>query len=166
MNIEEIRELAALLEGSDLNVLEVSEGESRIRLEKAAPVVTAMPAAAPVQVMPAGALPVMSAGAFPVTPAGAGSDLAQSAGAEAASENHTGKAVKCPMVGVFYSAPAPGEKPFVSVGSKVEKGDVLCIVEAMKLMNEISAETDGEITEVCVEDGAVVEFGQPLFYIR
>lgn len=165
MNIEEIRELAALLEGSDLNVLEVSEGESRIRLEKAAPV-QVMPAAAPVQVMPAGALPVMSAGTLPIMPAGAGSDLAQSAGAEAASENHTGKAVKCPMVGVFYSAPAPGEKPFVSVGSKVEKGDVLCIVEAMKLMNEISAETDGEITEVCVEDGAVVEFGQPLFYIR
>ncbi len=76
-----------------------------------------------------------------------------------------GKAVKSPMVGVFYAKPAPDEKPFVTVGSRVEKGDVLCIIEAMKLMNEITADLEGEITEVCVSDGDIVEFGQPLFYL-
>lgn len=71
-----------------------------------------------------------------------------------------------PMVGVFYSAPSPQSKPFVEVGSRVKKGDVLCIVEAMKLMNEITAELDGEIVEVCAASGDVVEYGQTLFRIQ
>lgn len=74
--------------------------------------------------------------------------------------------ITSPMVGVFYSAPAPGAEPFVKVGSKVKKGDVICIVEAMKLLNEILAEQDGEITEVCVDNETVVEFGQKLFQMR
>lgn len=77
-----------------------------------------------------------------------------------------GTPVKSPMVGVFYSAPSPTEEPFVKVGDKVKKGDVLCIVEAMKLMNEITSEYDGEIAEVCCEDGGLVEFGQTLFIIK
>lgn len=77
-----------------------------------------------------------------------------------------GKAVKSPMVGVFYSAPSPEEKPFVQAGDMVKKGDVLCIVEAMKLMNEITSEQDGEIVEVCAEDGSLVEYGQTLFIIK
>ena len=77
-----------------------------------------------------------------------------------------GHCVKAPMVGVFYAAPAPEAEAFVKVGQRVQRGDVLCIVEAMKLMNEITADADGEITEICVENGQVVEFGQPLFYIR
>lgn len=74
--------------------------------------------------------------------------------------------VKSPMVGVFYAAPSPEDEPFVKVGDSVKKGDVLCIIEAMKLMNEITAEQDGTVAEVCVEDGALVEFGQPLFILK
>lgn len=77
-----------------------------------------------------------------------------------------GHCVNAPMVGVFYAAPAPDAEPFVRVGQHVQRGDVLCIVEAMKLMNEITADADGEIAEICVENGQVVEFGQPLFRIR
>ena len=73
--------------------------------------------------------------------------------------------VTSPMVGVFYATPAPDQEPFVKVGSKVKKGDVLCIIEAMKLMNEITAEQDGEVVDICVKSGDVVEFGQPLFKI-
>lgn len=73
--------------------------------------------------------------------------------------------VKSPMVGIFYAAPDPDSKPFVSKGDKVKKGDTLCLIEAMKLMNEIVAERDGEVVEVCAENGALVEFGQVLFRI-
>lgn len=72
---------------------------------------------------------------------------------------------KSPMVGVFYAAPGPDQAPFVEVGKRVKKGDVLCIIEAMKLMNEITAEQDGEIVDICVSDGDVVEYGQTLFKI-
>lgn len=77
-----------------------------------------------------------------------------------------GTAVESPMVGVFYSAPSPDSEPYVSVGSSVNKGDVLCLIEAMKLMNEVTAEKSGVIAEVCVENGQVVEYGQPLFVIK
>lgn len=73
--------------------------------------------------------------------------------------------VKSPMVGIFYTAPSPEAEPFVKVGSKVKKGDTLCIIEAMKLMNDVVAEEDGEIVEVCAENGSLVEFGQTLFKI-
>lgn len=76
------------------------------------------------------------------------------------------KPVNSPMVGVFYAASAPDKEPYVSVGSKVKKGDVLCLIEAMKLMNEVTAEQSGEIVKICVENGQVVEFGQPLFMIK
>ncbi len=76
------------------------------------------------------------------------------------------KIVKSPMVGTFYSKSAPDAKPYVEVGSKVKKGDILCIVEAMKLMNEIESEFDGEIVEVCVKDGEMVDFGKPLFKLK
>lgn len=73
--------------------------------------------------------------------------------------------IKSPMVGIFYTAPSPDAEPFVKVGSKVKKGDTLCIIEAMKLMNDVVAEEDGEIVEICAENGALVEFGQILFKI-
>ena len=76
------------------------------------------------------------------------------------------KIVKSPMVGTFYSKSSPDAKPYVEVGSKVKKGDILCIVEAMKLMNEIESEFDGEVVEICVKDGDVVEYGKPLFKLR
>ena len=77
-----------------------------------------------------------------------------------------GTPVESPMVGVFYAAPSPDSEPYVTVGSKVSKGDVLCLIEAMKLMNEVTAEKSGEITAVCAENGQVVEYGQPLFMIK
>ncbi len=76
------------------------------------------------------------------------------------------KVVKSPMVGTFYSKSSPDAKPYVEVGSKIKKGDILCIVEAMKLMNEIESEFDGEIAEVCVKDGEMVDYGKPLFKIK
>lgn len=81
-------------------------------------------------------------------------------------EKVDGTPVKAPMVGVFYAAPSPDEEPYVKVGDKVKKGDVLCIIEAMKLMNEITAEQDGEVTRICVEDGNLVEYGQTLFVLK
>lgn len=156
MKIDEIRELMTLLENSKLNVLEISRPDGKIRLEKAG--VSGLASMAAV------AAPEAPAPAYEYeTPAAAQTTSVEAAPATAAP---VGKPVKSPMVGVFYTSPAPGEEPFVSVGSRVEKGDVLCIVEAMKLMNEITADTAGEITEVCVADGEIVEFGQPLFYVK
>jgi len=77
-----------------------------------------------------------------------------------------GTPVTSPMVGVFYAAPAPDQEPYVTVGARVNKGDVLCLIEAMKLMNEVTAEKSGEIVEICVENGQVVEYGQTLFMIK
>lgn len=145
-NIKEIKELISLLEDSTLSVLEVQNGENKVRLEKAAatvavaaPVATAAPAAAP---------------------APAPTPEAPAAPAEA------GKTISAPIVGVFYAAPSPDSEPYVSVGKRVKKGDVVCIIEAMKCMNEIQAEEDGEITAVLATNGELVEFGQPLFSIK
>ena len=81
-------------------------------------------------------------------------------------QENEGTPIASPMVGVFYAAPSPDKEPYVSVGSKVKKGDVLCLVEAMKLMNEVTAEQSGEITAVCADNGQVVEYGQTLFMIK
>ncbi len=148
MKIEEIKELIQALEQSTLTSLEVSQGNDSVRLEKnyaAAAVGQTSPISMPVSPVPAAetATPAES------TPA----------------PQLRGSAVTCPLVGVFYAAAAPEDMPFVAVGSTVKKGDVLCIVEAMKLMNEITAEKDGVITQICVENGQVVEYGQPLFYL-
>jgi len=149
MNLKQIKELAQLLKQNDLSALEVNEGDTRIRLER-----TISPAAQP-------SAPVETAAQAPVVPMPQESAISveDDPGVDF---NHVSE-MKSPLVGVFYAAPAPGAKPFVSVGSKVKKGDVLCIVEAMKLMNEIQAEQDGEIVDICVRDGDIVEFGQTLF---
>ena len=86
--------------------------------------------------------------------------------AEAKAEVKKGQAVTSPMVGTFYKAPSPDARPFVEVGQTISKGDVVCIVEAMKLMNEIESEFSGKVVEVCVEDGQPVEFGQVLMYVE
>ena len=142
-NIKEIKELISLLEDSTLSVLEVQNGENKVRLEKAAATVAV---AAPV------------APAAPAAPA-----VAPEAPAAPAEE---GKTISAPIVGVFYAAPSPDSEPYVSVGKRVKKGDVVCIIEAMKCMNEIQAEEDGEITAVLATNGELVEFGQPLFSIK
>ena len=150
MNLRQIRELVRLLESSGLSVLEIEEADLRVRLEKgqtagfAQPVPAALPQAVPA------ALPVETAPApAPV--------------ADGTVDFNRLKEVKSPLVGIFYAAPSPGAEPFAGVGSRVKKGDVLCVVEAMKLMNEITADADGEVIDVCVQNGQVVEFGQILF---
>lgn len=147
MNIKQIRELAQIAAENGLSAIEIAEGENRVRIERA----VSAPAAIPTVV----SMPV----AAPAAPAPAPAAEAEETNVDF---NRT-REIKSPMVGVFYAAPSPDAKPFVEVGSKVKKGDVVCIVEAMKLMNEISAEFDGEVVDVCVHNGDVVEYGQTLF---
>ncbi|HIS20994.1 MAG TPA: acetyl-CoA carboxylase biotin carboxyl carrier protein [Candidatus Spyradocola merdavium] len=135
MKINDIKALAELVSKNNLSALEYSEGETHLRIENAPRTVTAAPAVE----------------AAPVAAADAGADF------------NAAKMVTSPMVGVFYASPSPTDPPFVTVGSKVKKGDVLCIIEAMKLMNEITAEEDGEIIDICATNGSVVEYGQILF---
>ena len=147
MNIKQIRELAQIVSENGLSAIEIVEGENRVRIERA----VAAPAAVPAVVsMPAPA-------AAPTAPAPA------PAAEETNVDFNRTREIKSPMVGVFYAAPSPDAKPFVEVGSKVKKGDIVCIVEAMKLMNEITAEFDGEVVDICVHNGDVVEYGQTLF---
>ena len=146
MNIRQIRELAQIVRENGLSALEVSENETRIRIEcertPAAIETAGEIAPALLQAEPAPmALPAETA---PV-------------------DFNRAREIKSPIVGVFYAAASPDAKPFVEIGSRVKKGDVVCIVEAMKLMNEITAEFDGEVVDVCVHNGDVVEYGQPLF---
>jgi acetyl-CoA carboxylase biotin carboxyl carrier protein len=153
MDVNYVRELSEIFEKMGLTKMEVCEGEKKISFEKS--------------------LSNQSSG-FPIL---------QSLHSEVSHKPFTSqenedkkedkkdtsfnnlKEVKSPMVGVFYSAPSPDADSFVTVGSKVKKGDVLCIVEAMKLMNEITAEVEGEIVDICVQNGQVVEYSQTLFKI-
>ena len=147
MNIKQIRELAQIAAENGLSAIEIAEGENRVRIERA----VSAPAAIPTVV----SMPMPAAA--PTAPAPA------PAAEETNVDFNRTREIKSPMVGVFYAAPSPDAKPFVEVGSKVKKGDVVCIVEAMKLMNEISAEFDGEVVDICVHNGDVVEYGQTLF---
>jgi acetyl-CoA carboxylase biotin carboxyl carrier protein len=146
MNIKEIKELTKLFTSAGLTVLEVVNGEGKVRLEKS-------PAPSPAVSLMRAELP--EAGEKPVLPA------AKALSGEVDFNNI--KEIKSPMVGVFYRAPSEDAKSFVEIGDSVKKGDVLCIIEAMKLMNEISAEADGKIVDICAENGQVVEFDQTLF---
>lgn len=152
MNIKQIKALAQILAQNDLSALEINEGETHIRLERT----VAQSAAQAGAVLVAPPMPAAAAQSAQEAPASA---PVEDPGVDF---NDVFEA-KSPLVGVFYAAPSPGAEPFVRVGSRVEKGDVLCIVEAMKLMNEIQAERDGEIVDICAHDGDVVEFGQTLF---
>jgi len=151
MDLRKLKTLIDLVAESGISELEITEGDGRVRIVKAAPVTTA--AAAPMTI--AAPAPVAAAPA-----AGA------AATAPAAAAEPTGHVVKSPMVGTFYRAGQPGAEPFVNVGSQVKEGDTLCIIEAMKLMNEIEADVSGTIREVLVENGSPVEYGQPLFVIE
>ena len=153
MDISEIRKLIRLVQQSDVTEIEVTEGESTVRISRqgtvaAAPVVT--------QVAPAPAAAEVTAA--PTTPA-----AAPAANSEPeANDEHV---ITSPMVGTFYAAASPDDDPFVSVGSQVKKGDVLCIIEAMKLMNEIEAEYDGIVAKILVNNAEPLEYGQPMFVI-
>jgi acetyl-CoA carboxylase biotin carboxyl carrier protein len=151
MDLRKLKTLIDLVAESDIAELEVTEGESKVRIVKS----SASPASQLVMMQPQ-ALQPQQAAAAPLPAA------APAAPAEAAP---TGHVVKSPMVGTFYRAAAPGNPPFVDIGATVKEGDTLCIIEAMKLLNEIDADASGVIQQILVENGQPVEFGQPLFII-
>ena len=152
MDLRKLKTLIELVESSGIAELEIQEGEERVRITRA------LSAAA------GGA----DARRVPVALAAAGAPVAANGAAAAAAappEEPEGHLVKSPMVGTFYRAASPGAKPFVEVGDSVQAGDTLCIIEAMKLMNEIESDKSGVVKQILVENGQPVEFGQPLVVI-
>ena len=148
MDLRKLKKLIDLVQESGISELEVTEGEEKVRIAK-----QLAPAAGPTYVT---AAPAAQAAAAPA---------AISVPADPPDETPEGHVVKSPMVGTFYRAAAPGEKPFVEIGDSISSGDRLCIIEAMKLMNEIECDATGTIKAVLVENGQPVEYGQPLFII-
>lgn len=148
-----IQELIELIDATDVTSLEFSRGDFRVCIQRGA-----------AQGVVAHAVNVASNQPMGSTPVAASAPASESASA-ASSVSAKGHVVTSPFVGTFYRTPAPDQPPFVDVGSVVKKGQVLCIVEAMKLMNEIEADTAGKVTEILVESGHPVEFGQALFRI-
>lgn len=153
MDLRKIKTLIDLLEQSGISELEVKEGEESVRIARH-PTGSQMP-------MMQYAPPPMAPAPAPAALAGAPAPAA--ATAKPASKGH---AVKSPMVGTFYRAPSPGAKAFVEVGQTVKQGQTLCIIEAMKMLNQIEADASGTISEILVENGQAVQFDQPLFMIE
>lgn len=150
MDIRKVKKLIELLEESGIAEIEIHEGEESVRISRQSNVIAPVAMApAPVAAPPAAA-----------APAPAAADAAPSA------PEISGHAVKSPMVGAFYRAPSPDAKSFVEVGDQVKVGDTLCIIEAMKLLNQIEADKAGTIKAVLVENGQPVEYGEPLFIIE
>jgi acetyl-CoA carboxylase biotin carboxyl carrier protein len=154
MDLRKLKTLIDLVAESDIAELEVTEGESKVRIVKS----SAIPQNQ-MMMVPQQGVQQYSA------PAPAGAAAAAAAPAPAISPEHTGHVVKSPMVGTFYRSSAPGAPAFVEVGATVKEGDTLCIIEAMKLLNEIDSDVSGTVTKILVENGQPVEFGQPLFVI-
>lgn len=155
MDLRKVKALIDLVEKSGISELEITEGEERVRISRATvaaiapPAMMAAPLAAPIPV------------AAPAPPTAAETRAAEAAAAEA-----DGHPVKSPMVGTFYRAASPAGKPFAEVGQTVAEGDTLCIIEAMKLLNEIESDRSGVVKAILVENGQPVEYGQPLFVIE
>ncbi|OYU25599.1 acetyl-CoA carboxylase biotin carboxyl carrier protein [Paucibacter aquatile] len=154
MDLRKLKTLIDLVSESNISELEITEADGKVRIVKsdgsvAVPMMMAAPAAAPVAAAPVAAAPVAAAPAAPV-----------------AAPAETGHVVKSPMVGTFYRASGPNAKPFAEVGQPIKEGSPICIIEAMKIMNEIDADFSGTITKVLCENGQPVEFGQPLFVIE
>ena len=146
MDLRKLKTLIDLVETSGIAELEIQEGEERVRITRATP-------------------PASAQMLFQAAPPQAPAALAAAAPEPAAPMVEEAHTVKSPMVGTFYRAASPGAAPFVEVGDSVNQGDTLCIVEAMKLMNEIEADASGTVKAILVENGQPVEFGQPLFLI-
>ena len=146
MDLRKLKTLIDLVSDSNISELEITEAEGKVRIVKAG--------------APGSAMPMMMM-APPLT-----ATAAAPAAAVAAAPVETGHFVKSPMVGTFYRASSPGSKPLAEVGQAVKEGESICIIEAMKIMNEIEADKSGTITRVLVEDGRAVEFGQALFVIE
>ena len=163
MTLDEIKHLIEFIREQELTEFELEQDGTKIRIKSGA-ASTSVPLLPTVSVVaaPPQPLPSMTAGAPPAPPA-----PAPAASAVAAAEDGPELAiVKSPIVGTFYRSPDPAAKPFVDVGDTVSKGDVLCIIEAMKLMNEIDSEYDGEVVNIYVESGQPVQYGERLFAIR
>jgi acetyl-CoA carboxylase biotin carboxyl carrier protein len=152
MDIRKVKKLIELLEESDIAEIEIHEGEESVRISRASSLPVAAPVAAPAA-MPAPA------------PAPAFSSPAEEAGAPAP-EEISGHPIKSPMVGTFYRAPSPGAKNFVEEGQRVNVGDTLCIIEAMKILNQIESDKAGTVKRILVENGEPVEYNQPIFIIE
>ena len=152
MDLRKLKTLIDLVSESNVSELEITEAEGKVRIVKSGPAPLAMvtPVAAPAPVAVAAAPAPLPAAAAP---------------AEAAAEP-AGHQIKSPMVGTFYRASGPDAKPFVEIGSQVKEGDTICIIEAMKILNEIEADKSGTITQVLAENGQAVEYGAPLFVIE
>lgn len=152
MDLRKLKTLIDLISESNVSELEITEAEGKVRIVKGSPAAVVMqpvaqPVAAAASAAPAVAAPAAAAPAESAAPA-------------------PGFTVKSPMVGTFYRAASPGAKPFVEVGSSVKAGDTLCIIEAMKILNEIESEKAGTVTQILGENGQPVEYGQPLFVIE
>ncbi len=152
MDIRKIKKLIELLEESDLAEIEIHEGEESVRISRASQ--TAAQAAPPVYL----AAPTGVSAPIPVAQ--------EETPAEAEAATPRGHTVTSPMVGSFYRAPAPGAQPFVEVGQAVTVGDTLCIIEAMKMLNQIESDKSGVIAAILVENGQPIEYGEPLFIIE
>ena len=150
MDIRKVKKLIELLEESGVSEIEISEGEESVRISR---------------YPKPGAMPAVSLAAAPPPPTSAPT-APPAAPAAAPAAPIRGQQVTAPMVGTFYSGPAPGSKPFVEIGSEVKPGDTLCVIEAMKMMNQIESEFAGRVVSILVENGSPVEFGQPLFVIE
>lgn len=148
MDIRKVKKLIELLEESGIAEIEITEGDDSVRICRYPAAALSVPATPP-QIAMQAPPPATAAAPEPIVETGA-----------------SGHHVTAPMVGTFYSSAAPGAKPFVQIGSEVSEGDVLCIIEAMKMMNQIEADASGTIVSILIENGEPVEFGQPLFIIE
>ena len=154
MDLRKLKTLIDLVSESNVSELEITEAEGKVRIVKSAP----MSAAAPV---------TYSMAPAPVTPAVVPAlEAAAVTAAAAAPAEPVGHTVKSPMVGTFYRASSPGAKPFVEIGDTIKEGETICIVEAMKILNEIEADKSGTVTKILVDNGQAVEYGQPLYVIE
>jgi len=151
MDLRKLKKLIDLVQESGIAELEITEGEEKVKIVKGGAVVAVAPA------------PVMAAPVAEARPAAGAAAMASAAAeADAGQEGHV---VKAPMVGTFYRSSSPDAKAFVEVGQTVKEGDTICIIEAMKLMNEIEADASGTVKAILVENGQPVEYGQPLFIL-
>ena len=151
MDLRKLKTLIDLVSESNVSELEITEAEGKVRIVKGGPAMLQQAAHPQMMMQPAMAAPALAPAA---------------AAAPAAPPEPTGHTVKSPMVGTFYRASAPGAKSFVEVGSVVKEGETICIIEAMKILNEIEADKGGTITQILCENGQAVEYGQPLFIIE
>ena len=151
MDLRKLKTLIDLVSDSNISELEITEAEGKVRIVKGGGAMVHTYAPAPMVTT----MPAPMASAAPATPASA-----------AIEEPPSGHSVKSPMVGTFYRSASPGAKSFVEIGSVVKEGDTICIIEAMKILNEIEADKAGTVTQVLCENGQAVEYGQPLFVIE